>query len=176
MTTKSPVAATPACAVTPASVPGVLAPVAPLLAALRAGQMGAALAWLRANRTAMQALRFAIGGGVVTLISSGIYLACAVRFGVSAQLANLIAYLISVMIGYVIHRYWSFADQGVSHAGLAKALRFFGASLSSLAMTASFAFVFVTLLGLSKGWPAVTMVFVTPLAVFWVNKNWVFRS
>lgn len=121
----------------------------------------------------LQLLRFAVGGGLVTLIGSAVYWVAAVPGDISPMLSNLLSYLVAVTIGYIVHSRWSFRGHGAGN-GWRTSGKFFAASLVSLAINSLWVWILLTVLHGAVWWPTITMIFVTPVIVFWINRKWVF--
>jgi putative flippase GtrA len=123
-----------------------------------------------------QALRFGIGGGLVTLLGASVYWVLAAMLGTDPLLANLTGHLASVLVGFRLHGRWSF--RGV-HDGtdLTRAnLRFLLASLVPLALNTLWASALFWLPAAPRWLPILPMICVTPAASFLVNRLWVFRA
>jgi putative flippase GtrA len=90
------------------------------------------------------------------------------------QLAMLAAYMLCVAVGYVLHSRWSFRGHGTRDNPGRTTLRFLIASLMSYALNAFWTWFCIELLHLPEWTPVVPLLFVTPLATFAINRNWVF--
>ena len=119
-----------------------------------------------------QLLRFLISGALVTLLGVGVYAVVALVLGWHPQLGNLLAYLVAMATGYVMHSRWSFRDHG--QRTRSTAVRFVIVSLISLALNSLWVAVITGPLGLSPAWPILPMLFVTPAVTFILNRYWVF--
>ena len=75
---------------------------------------GAMLSTISPERRAMlsQLLRFLVSGALVTILGVAVYAFVALVLGWHPQLGNLLAYLVAMATGYVMHSRWSFRDQG----------------------------------------------------------------
>ena len=130
------------------------------------------------RRLLAQLARYAIVGFGVTLFQAAIYWVLATAGGVHSQIANFAGYIAAVLLGYIFHGRYTFADArratGVS-AHAARGTRFVMASLASLGLNALWVWLCVSW----RHWPTWTpipgMLFVTPALVFVLNKKWVFR-
>lgn len=120
-----------------------------------------------------QVVRYTITGGLVTALGAVIYWVLAVFAGVAPLAANLLAYLVMVATGYVMHSRWSFRGHG-DRRNPRTTLRFFLVSLVSLAFNSLFVWLLTGLLAGPEWWPVLTMLFVTPVIVFALNRQWVF--
>ncbi len=120
-----------------------------------------------------QIVRYTITGGLVTALGAAIYWVLATFLGIVPLVANLIAYLVMVSTGYVVHSRWSFRGHG-DRRDPRTTLRFFLVSLVSLALNSLFVWLLTGVLAGPKWWPVLTMLFVTPVIVFALNRQWVF--
>ena len=120
-----------------------------------------------------QIVRYTITGGLVTALGAAIYWLLAAFVGIAPLLANFAAYLVMVSTGYVMHSRWSFRGHGERRNPLTT-LRFFLVSLVSLALNSLFVWLLTGLLAGPEWWPVLTMLFVTPVIVFALNRQWVF--
>lgn len=125
--------------------------------------------------TGGQFVRYAITGFGITAVSAALYWVLATPFGIHAQIANLIGYLVAVALGYVLHSRWSFRGHGRRDSTARTTLRFLVASFVSLAMNSAWIWLLVHRLGGPTWWPIVPILFVTPVAMFWLNRLWVFE-
>lgn len=122
-----------------------------------------------------QATRFVITGGIVTLLQALVYWVPATYWGVAPLLANFFGYLAAMISGYVLHSRWSFRGHGRRDDPLGTTSRFFLVSLVSLALNSLFVWLLTGLLEGPTWWPVLTMMFVTPMVTFLLNRQWVFR-
>jgi putative flippase GtrA len=121
-----------------------------------------------------QLLRYGITGGFVTLLGVAAY-AAAVRIGQIAPLiANVIAYLISMGFGYVMHGRYSFRGHGSRDAPVKQGGKFFITSGISFALNSLFVWLFTAIFHWDKLTPIIAMIFVTPLICFVIYRKWVF--
>jgi len=128
-----------------------------------------------AQRTlAAQLLRFAVSGGLVTLLGVGIYALAASRFGWPPLLATLAAYAVSGVVGYLLHSRFSFAGHGRRDSIARTGSRFFASMAFGYALNSLFVWGLTGPLGGAWWWPVPMMIFVTPLIVFVVSRKWVF--
>jgi putative flippase GtrA len=133
-----------------------------------------ALNHLNANTALGQLVRYAITGGGVTLLGGGIYTALVLATAIHPQLAMFAAYVVCVAIGYVLHSRWSFRGHGTRDNPARTTSRFVIASLISYALNAFWTWFCIAVLHLPEWTPVVPLLFVTPLAMFAINRNWVF--
>ena len=119
-----------------------------------------------------QLLRFLISGALVTLLGVAVYAFVALVLGWHPQLGNLLAYLVAMATGYVMHSRWSFRDHG--QRTRSTAVKFVIVSLISLGLNSLWVAVITGPLGLGPAWPILPMLFVTPAVTFILNRYWVF--
>ena len=119
-----------------------------------------------------QLLRFLISGALVTLLGVAVYAFVALVLGWHPQLGNLLAYLVAMATGYVMHSRWSFRDHG--QRTRSTAVKFVIVSLISLGLNSLWVAVITGPLGLGPAWPILPMLFVTPAMTFTLNRYWVF--
>lgn len=124
---------------------------------------------------AIQFLRYGVTGGFVTLLGVAGY-AVAVRIGqLPPLIANVIAYLISMAFGYVMHARYSFRGHGSSgDASVRQGGKFFVTSGISFALNSLFVWLFTGPFGWDRLSPVIAMVFITPVICFFIYRKWVF--
>ncbi len=126
----------------------------------------------------IQIVRYGVVGLGVTMAQAAVYWLLAARVGLHSQLANLAGYIVAVMLGYVLHGRFTFADperEGGAAAHAARGARFIAVSLVSLALNALWVWLTVSWLRWPTWAPIPAMLFVTPAIVFLLNRRWVFR-
>lgn len=122
-----------------------------------------------------QFLRYAITGFGITALSNLIYWVLATPYRWPEQLANLAGYVAAVTSGYVLHSRFSFRGHGSRDNAVRTTVRFFVASLISLGINSGWIWLLTDLLAGPTWWPIVPMMVVTPVAMFWLNRLWVFE-
>lgn len=121
-----------------------------------------------------QLIRFGISGAFVTALGVAVYALVALVLRWHPQLGNVLAYLVAMATGYVMHSRWSFRGHGGERTHGTR-VRFLIASLVSYALNAFWVWLLFTRLHLGRGAPIVPMLFVTPVVTFILNRQWVFR-
>ncbi|MCA1749393.1 MAG: GtrA family protein [Parasphingopyxis sp.] len=119
-----------------------------------------------------QLARYGAVGLGVTLLGAGVYWVTATIFGVAPLIANLIAYVAMVTIGYALHSRFSFRGHGVRDSRTGG--RFLIASWASLGLNSLWVWIATGVFEGADWWPIPAMILVTPLAIFWLNRKWVF--
>ena len=121
-----------------------------------------------------QLIRFIISGATVTALGVGVYAIVALVLRWHPQLGNVLAYLVAMATGYVMHSKWSFRGHGAERTHATKA-RFVTVSLISYALNSFWVWLLFTYLQWGRAAPMVPMLFVTPVVTFTLNRQWVFR-
>ena len=130
--------------------------------------------WARYRELLGQLIRYGITGGLASVVHLGLYWTLAELAKVAPLIANFIGFVGALIVGYTIHSHWSFRGHG-RRGNLARTGgRFFAVSLVGLALNSFWVWLFVERLGGATWWPMPFMLFVTPLAVFYLNRRWVF--
>ena len=119
-----------------------------------------------------QLMRFLISGALVTILGVAVYAFVALVLRWHPQVGNLLAYLVAMASGYVMHSRWSFRDYGQRTKGTG--VRFVIVSLISLGLNSLWVALITGPLGLGPAWPILPMLFVTPAVTFLLNRHWVF--
>jgi len=126
------------------------------------------------SETVGQLVRFAIVGFALAAVYSAIYWYLATYVMVPV-LAVVIAFLVSVSIGFVLHSRWSFRGHGREEDHRLK-VKFLLVQLSGFLMNEAFTWVLTgPLVHGPTWWPLIPAIFVTPLATFALNRQLVFR-
>ena len=119
-----------------------------------------------------QLTRFALVGLMLAALYSAIYWYLA-TYVMSPLLAVLIAFLVSVSIGFVLHSRWSFRGHGKTE-DRAMQVKFLLVQTSGLLLNEAFTWVLTGPMHGPTWWPLLPAVFVTPFATFLFNRQWVF--
>jgi putative flippase GtrA len=126
------------------------------------------------HETLGQLVRFAIVGFSLAALYSAIYWYLA-TYVMPPMLAVVVAFLVSVSIGFVLHSRWSFRGHGQREDHLLK-VKFLLVQLSGFVMNEIFTWVLTgPLVHGPTWWPLVPAIFFTPLATFALNRQLVFR-
>lgn len=119
-----------------------------------------------------QLTRFAAVGLFLALIYSVIYYYLA-TFVMPPVAAVLIAFLVSVSLGFVLHSRWSFRGHG-QREDRAMQIKFLLVQTSGLVLNEAFTWILTGPMHGPTWWPLVPAIFVTPFATFALNRQWVF--
>ena len=130
----------------------------------------------RAERIAFigQLFRYAVTGGLASIVNIAVYWALA-RFGrIDPNLAWTAGFVAAVLVGYVAHSRWSFRDHGRRDNLARTGGRFVLVSLVSFGLNQFWVWLLVRHYALPLWAPYPPVLVVTPLLVFWLNRRWVF--
>ena len=126
------------------------------------------------NETFGQLARFAVVGLFLAGIYSAIYWYLAANV-MTPVLAVVIAFLVSVSIGFVLHSRWSFRGHGGTEDRRMK-IKFLLVQSSGFVLNEIFTWVLTgPLFHGATWWPLIPAIFVTPFATFLLNRQLVFR-
>ena len=125
------------------------------------------------HETVGQLVRFAIVGFSLAGVYSVIYWVLA-TYVMPPVAAVVIAFLVSVSIGFVAHSRWSFRGHGAEEDHRLK-IKFLLVQSSGFVLNEIFTWVLTGPMHGPTWWPLVPAIFVTPLATFALNRQLVFR-
>ena len=126
------------------------------------------------HETFGQLVRFAIVGFSLAGVYSAIYWYLA-TYVMTPVLAVVVAFLVSVSIGFVLHSRWSFRGHGRHEDNVLK-IKFLAVQASGFLLNEAFTWVLTgPLVHGPTWWPLIPAIFVTPLATFILNRQLVFR-
>ena len=127
-----------------------------------------------AHQTFGQLVRFAIVGFSLAGVYSVIYWYLA-TYVMPPVLAVVVAFAVAVSIGFVLHSRWSFRGHGQREDHRLK-VKFLLVQGSGFLLNEVFTWVLTgPLVHGPTWWPLVPAIFVTPLATYVLNRQWVFR-
>jgi putative flippase GtrA len=124
------------------------------------------------NETFGQLLRFGIVGLSLAALYSAIYWYLA-TYVIPPVLAVVIAFLVAVSIGFVLHSRWSFRGHGKREDRRMK-IKFLAVQGSGFLLNEAFTWVLTGPMQGPTWWPLVPAILVTPLATFLLNRQLVF--
>ena len=125
------------------------------------------------NETFGQLVRFAIVGFSLAAVYSAIYWYLA-TYVMPPVAAVVIAFLVSVSIGFVLHSRWSFRGHG-RREDRAMKMKFLLVQGSGFLLNEAFTWVMTGPMHGPTWWPLIPASFFTPLATFALNRQVVFR-
>jgi putative flippase GtrA len=121
-----------------------------------------------------QLARYILTGVLVAALGVLVYSVVALLLRWNPQVGNLLAYVVTLASGYLMHSKWSFQRHGAERTHFTK-VRFAIISVVSYALNSFWVWLFYTRLDLGRAAPILPMVFVTPALAFVLNRQWVFR-
>ena len=124
-----------------------------------------------------QLVRFGIAGGLSTLIYSAVYLPLTTWVFPAAHAVYAVpfAFAVAVTAGFFLHSRWSFKGHGSRDRQMQRIVRYAIVSLISFACNSLWVWLLVQHLDLPLWAPYPLVLCVTPLLVFWLNRQWVFE-
>lgn len=131
------------------------------------------------NYDARQFIKFSFVGGFTALIDLIIYNILALKFKMNMYLARTISFTIAIIIGYFLHRFWTFRSKDPKM--LHQFLRFvFTVTIGLIINLAIMKIVSYFVLNLSsifwqKNIPVLVAMGIAFLWNFFVNKHWAFK-
>lgn len=121
-----------------------------------------------------QLVRFAVTGGLLTLLVAAGYWIVAELFRVEPLLSMTLNYLVFTGLGYFLHSRWSFKGHGSRENAGARTIRFFTVNTLGFLTNQFFVWLLVKQLDGPNWWPVIPIIFVTPFLTFALNRKWVF--
>jgi putative flippase GtrA len=121
-----------------------------------------------------QLVRYGIAGIGVAMAYSAVYETTLRVFEAGSQVANTLAFLVSVSIGYFIHSRWSFRDHGRRDAPLRNTSRFLAVNVATFVINSFWVWLIVDRLELSPHLPLAPILLLMPWFSFWLNRHWTF--
>ena len=121
-----------------------------------------------------QLVRFALTGGLLTLLVAGGYWLVATVFDVDPMVSLTLVFVVFTGLGYILHSRWSFRGHGARDRAAARTARFFIVNCTGFASNQFFVWLLVKQLGGPTWWPVIPILFVTPFLTFALNRRWVF--
>lgn len=125
------------------------------------------------HETFGQLMRFGIVGFSLAGVYSAIYWYLA-TYVMAPVLAVIIAFLVSVSIGFVLHSRWSFRGHGRQEDKRLK-VKFLAVQTSGFLLNEVFTWVLTGPMHGPTWWPLIPAIFVIPPATFLLNRQLVFR-
>jgi len=122
-----------------------------------------------------QLVRYAVTGVLASFVNIGIYHALVKLAGWDPNLAWTAGFVGAAATGYVIHGSWSFRGHGSRDRQGLRIVRFAIVSLISFGLNSLWVWLLVQHMDLPIWSPYPLVLCVTPLLVFWLNRQWVFE-
>ncbi|MEO6579586.1 MAG: GtrA family protein [Sphingomicrobium sp.] len=123
---------------------------------------------------ALQAMRYAIAGAIITVLVAGSYWAIAEYLDVDPMVSLAVVFLFFTGVSYVTHGEFSFRGHGSRDRHHVRLTRFLITNLIGFATNQFFVWFLVKHLGGPNWWPVIPIICVTPLLTFTIHRRWVF--
>ena len=120
-----------------------------------------------------QLVRYAFTGGLASIVNIGLYWMLAAH-GTDPNLAWTAGFVAAMAVGYIIHSRWSFRGHGARGNFARTGGRFVIVSFVSFGLNQLWVWLLVRHLALPLWSPYPLVLGVTPIALFWLNRRWVF--
>ena len=124
------------------------------------------------NETFGQLIRFAIVGFSLAAVYAVIYSLLA-KYVTTPVLAVVVAFAVSVTLGFIFHSRWSFRGHG-KREDRAMKVKFFLVQSSGFVLNEAFTWVLTGPMHQPFWVPLIPAIFVTPLATYALNRQLVF--
>ncbi len=123
---------------------------------------------------AVQMIRYAIAGGLITLAVAGSYWAIAELLRVDPMLSLAIVFLFFSGVSYLVHGAFTFKGHGTRDRHQFRGPRFLAINVLGFAVNQGFVWYFVKYLGGPTWWPTIPMILFTPLLTFALHRRFVY--
>lgn len=123
---------------------------------------------------AVQAIRYAVAGALITLLVAASYWAVAEFLHVDPMVSLTLVFLFFTGVSYVTHGAFSFRGHGSRDRSHVRATRFLIINLLGFATNQLFVWLLVKQIGGPTWWPVIPIIFITPLLTFTLHRRWVF--
>lgn len=121
-----------------------------------------------------QLVRYALTGGLASIVNIGVYQLLASQLAVDPNIAWALGFIAAVLVGYVTHSRWSFRGHGRRDNLARTGSRFVIVSLISFGLNSLWVWLLVQHFALPLWAPYPLVLGLTPLIVFTLNRKWVF--
>lgn len=123
-----------------------------------------------------QGLKFGVVGGLATAVHLVLFVLCIELAGMAPFWANLPAFAVAVLVGFLGHFLWTFRRRDGGGTGLwwGALGKFAVTAALGLAMNSLIVYAVVDVSGFAYGYAALLMATATPAAVFVISKFWAF--
>ena len=123
---------------------------------------------------AVQMLRYAVAGGLITLAVAASYWAIAEYLHVDPMVSLTIVFLFFTVVSYFTHGSFSFRGHGERDRQHIRLARFLVVNIIGFVTNQLFVWLLVKHLGGPTWWPVIPIIFVTPVLTFMLHRRWVF--
>ena len=123
---------------------------------------------------AVQMLRYAVAGGLITLAVAASYWAIAEYFHVDPMVSLAIVFLVFSGVSYIVHGAFTFREHGGRDRPHVRGARFLAINVLGFVVNQGFVWYLVKYLGGPTWWPTIPMVLFTPLLTFALHRRFVY--
>ena len=123
---------------------------------------------------AVQVIRYALAGLLITILFSASYWAVTELFGVDPMISLTVVFLVFTALSYFAHGTFSFRGHGGRDRQHVRASRFLVVNVIGFMLNQLFVWVLVKQMGGPTWWPIVPFILVTPWVTFALHRKWVF--
>ena len=123
---------------------------------------------------AVQMLRYAVAGGLITLAVAAGYWAITEFLGVDPMVSLAIVFLFFSGVSYLVHGAFTFKDHGERDRQHVRGARFLAINILGFAVNQGFVWYLVKYLDGPTWWPTIPMVLFTPLLTFALHRRFVY--
>ena len=123
---------------------------------------------------AVQMVRYAVAGGLITIAAAASYWAIAEYLGVDPMVSLTIVFVAFSGISYLVHGAFTFKDHGARDRQHVRGSRFLAINVLGFAVNQGFVWYLVKYLDGPTWWPTVPMVLFTPLLTFALHRRFVY--
>ena len=123
---------------------------------------------------AVQMLRYAVAGGLITLAVAAGYWAIAEYLGVDPMVSLTIVFLVFSGISYLVHGAFTFKGHGTRDRHHVRGSRFVAINILGFVVNQAFVWYLVKYLDGPTWWPTIPMILFTPLLTFALHRRFVY--
>ena len=123
---------------------------------------------------ALQMLRYALAGGLITLAVAASYWAIAEFLGVDPMVSLTIVFLVFSGISYLVHGVFTFKGHGARDRHHVRGTRFVAINVLGFLVNQGFVWYLVKYLDGPTWWATIPMVLFTPLLTFALHRRFVY--
>jgi len=123
---------------------------------------------------ALQMLRYALAGGLITLAVAASYWAIAEFLGVDPMVSLTIVFLVFSGISYLVHGVFTFKGHGARDRHHVRGTRFIAINILGFLVNQGFVWYLVKHLDGPTWWATIPMVLFTPLLTFALHRRFVY--
>lgn len=123
---------------------------------------------------AVQMLRYALAGGLITVAVAASYWAIAEFLGVDPMVSLGLVFVFFSGVSYAVHGLFTFKGHGIRDRHHVRGARFVAINILGFLLNQMFVWYLVKHLGGPTWWPTLPMIFITPLLTFALHRRFVY--